>query len=80
MRLLRAFALLLLLAVLAPLGLQSGVVSAQNEQRTVTILETSDIHGNLMAWDYYANKPAEWGMTKVDQTRTGDRSQSLVGR
>lgn len=65
MRLLRAFALLLLVAVLTPLALQSGVVSAQNEQRTVTILETSDIHGNLMAWDYYTNKPAEWGMTKV---------------
>ncbi|WP_026370616.1 bifunctional metallophosphatase/5'-nucleotidase [Kallotenue papyrolyticum] len=54
------------LLLLALLLLSSvPVAAAQGETRTLTILGTSDLHGNLLPWDYYTGKPAEWGLTKV---------------
>ncbi|MGF1492361.1 MAG: bifunctional metallophosphatase/5'-nucleotidase [Microcoleaceae cyanobacterium] len=42
------------------------IIPAQSAQtKTITILETSDLHGNLMPWDYFANQPAEWGLARI---------------
>lgn len=58
--------IMVLLAILTlPLSWLSSPVMAQTNVQTITVLETSDLHGNLMGWDYYGNKPAEWGLSKV---------------
>lgn len=56
---------LLLVVCGLPLLATASAVQAQSATKTITILGTSDLHGNLMAWDYYANRPAEWGLSKV---------------
>ncbi len=38
---------------------------ASNERVAVTILATSDLHGYLMPFDYYANRPANRGLAKA---------------
>ena len=59
--------LLLLLALLGAFGL----ASAQSERATVerrawiTILSTTDLHGNVLPVDYYTNKPDARGLAKV---------------
>src|SRR4028119_752144 len=78
----RKLSALLLAASVLPSVLQATPAAAQAETRTVTILETSDLHGNLMPWDYYANKPAEWGLAKVatlvKQERAKDPNALLI--
>jgi 2',3'-cyclic-nucleotide 2'-phosphodiesterase / 3'-nucleotidase len=32
---------------------------------TVTLLSTTDVHGHIEPWDYYANKPADLGLAKI---------------
>jgi len=32
---------------------------------TVTFLETSDVHGNLLPWDYLRNRPSDVGLARV---------------
>src|SRR3954470_19519508 len=32
---------------------------------TVSVLATTDMHGNLLAWDYYSAKPADRGLSKI---------------
>jgi 2',3'-cyclic-nucleotide 2'-phosphodiesterase (5'-nucleotidase family) len=32
---------------------------------TITLLSTTDIHGHVEPWDYYANKPANLGLAKI---------------
>ena len=32
---------------------------------TITLLSTTDIHGHVEPWDYYANKTAELGLAKI---------------
>lgn len=66
---------LMRVALLLGLLLQFATsVSAQDEQQTLTLLETSDLHGNLMPWDYYSNKSAEWGLAKVATLIRQERS------
>ncbi|WP_413167264.1 bifunctional metallophosphatase/5'-nucleotidase [Capilliphycus salinus ALCB114379] len=36
-----------------------------SETKTITILQTSDLHGYLMPWDYYTHQPAELGVAKI---------------
>ena len=31
----------------------------------VTILATTDLHGNLLPYDYYTSRPAERGLAKI---------------
>lgn len=52
-------ALALALPVLAPSA------GAQGDTRTITILQTTDLHSNLLAYDYYSSTIAEWGLAKV---------------
>lgn len=64
MKMRRASVLFLILALLSPLFLISGV-AAKGEKRTITLLSTTDLHTNLVAYDYYASRSAEWGLAKV---------------
>ncbi|HYF62427.1 MAG TPA: 5'-nucleotidase C-terminal domain-containing protein [Herpetosiphonaceae bacterium] len=56
---------LMLVALILPMFVAGGAASAQNPTATITLLHTSDLHGNLLGWDYYANKPADWGLARV---------------
>ncbi|MFZ1027693.1 MAG: 5'-nucleotidase C-terminal domain-containing protein [Limnoraphis robusta] len=42
-----------------------SILNITAEAKIITILQTSDLHGYLMPWDYYTNKPAELGLAKV---------------
>src|SRR6266850_3827266 len=53
-----------LLPLLLILGTSSGI--AQNPKRVqITIISTTDLHGNLLPVDYYTNKPDARGLAKV---------------
>lgn len=65
----------LLAALLVPLLVSTTVVKAQDETTALTILQTSDLHTNLVPWDYYANAPAEWGLAKVATLVKQERQQ-----
>ena len=54
MRTLRTLALALLIA---------GLASARTV--TLTLLVTTDMHGNLLPYDFYTAKPAPRGLTKI---------------
>jgi 2',3'-cyclic-nucleotide 2'-phosphodiesterase / 3'-nucleotidase len=56
---------LLLAALLAPALLVAPVAGAQGETQMITILQTSDLHTNLMPWDYYTGTVADWGLARV---------------
>ncbi|MBA3469585.1 MAG: 5'-nucleotidase C-terminal domain-containing protein [Herpetosiphonaceae bacterium] len=56
---------LFLLALVLPTVGSGAPAAAQDSVQTITLLETSDLHGNLIAWDYYANRSAEWSLSKV---------------
>jgi 2',3'-cyclic-nucleotide 2'-phosphodiesterase/3'-nucleotidase len=67
--------LLSALAFAPSAGAQSGTV-------TITLLQTTDLHTNVLAWDYYTSQPAEWGLAKVatliKQERAADPSALLL--
>lgn len=39
--------------------------AARADTVTVTLLATTDLHGNIYPWDYYTAKPAERGLAKI---------------
>jgi 2',3'-cyclic-nucleotide 2'-phosphodiesterase/3'-nucleotidase len=50
----------------SPLGRASGGTGSQAPARvTVTLLSTTDLHGNLYPLDYYSNQPANRGLAKI---------------
>ena len=55
----------LLVTLLALPALFTATPAAADSTRTITILSTTDLHTNLVGYDYYASKPAEWGLAKV---------------
>jgi len=42
-----------------------GATHAAPKSVTITLLSTTDSHGHLAAWDYYADKPAPYGLAKI---------------
>jgi 2',3'-cyclic-nucleotide 2'-phosphodiesterase/3'-nucleotidase len=76
-RLLRLFAGLWLLVLLS-----GGAYANAQATTTITLLQTTDLHANLLAWDYYSGQPAEWGLAKVatlvKQERAADPSALLL--
>jgi 2',3'-cyclic-nucleotide 2'-phosphodiesterase / 3'-nucleotidase len=72
----RSMSVLVLAALVLPLLSAAPIASAQGETKTITILETSDLHGNIMPWDYYANRSAEWGLAKVATLIKQERAQN----
>ncbi|MGH9793140.1 MAG: bifunctional metallophosphatase/5'-nucleotidase [Candidatus Acidiferrales bacterium] len=56
------FVLCAVLALGLPAGCQPGA-SAESVQ--ITLLGTTDLHGNLFPVDYYSNKPANRGLAKI---------------
>lgn len=51
------------------------VANAEDETETITILQTSDLHSNLMPWDYYAGKVADWGLARVATLVKAERAK-----
>lgn len=43
---------------------------------TVTVLSTTDMHGNLLAWDYYGAKPADRGLAKIATLIKASRAEN----
>ncbi len=58
------FRALLAGAVLA-LGLAAADRTPPPASAHVTILETADLHGHLLPWDYFAEKPDDVGLARV---------------
>ncbi|HTS11986.1 MAG TPA: 5'-nucleotidase C-terminal domain-containing protein [Candidatus Limnocylindrales bacterium] len=57
---------ILLFAVPAGARHHSFAAPAQSANHvTITLLSTTDIHGHIEPWDYYANKPADLGLAKI---------------
>ena len=62
---------ILVLAAVSVLGarlaaLASGFTrDASPNHVTITLLSTTDIHGHIEPWDYYANKTADLGLAKI---------------
>ena len=46
------------------------------EEVTVTVLATTDLHGNLYPYDYYAGKPADRGLAKIATLIRRERQDS----
>lgn len=40
-------------------------LAGASEIVTVTLLETSDLHGNLLPWDYLRDRPADVGLARI---------------
>src|SRR5262245_35313614 len=57
--------LLLVLGVLLLFCCFPQSVSVQSERVQITILSTTDLHGNINAIDYYTNKPDNRGLAKI---------------
>ena len=53
---------------------QISVTPAENV--TLTLLSTTDIHGHIEPWDYYANKPANLGLAKIETLIRQVRSET----
>lgn len=57
------------LCLLGILGLWTGVsghaTRGTADQVVITLLGTTDLHGNIMPVDYYANRPANRGLAKI---------------
>jgi 2',3'-cyclic-nucleotide 2'-phosphodiesterase/3'-nucleotidase len=51
--------------ILVALVLTSGVLAAAPRRVTVTILETTDLHGHLLPWDYQRAQPSDDGLARV---------------
>jgi 2',3'-cyclic-nucleotide 2'-phosphodiesterase/3'-nucleotidase len=56
-------ALALILAIGARLAIRAHAASPNRV--TITLLSTTDIHGHIEPWDYYANKPVDLGLAKI---------------
>ncbi|NEP88523.1 MAG: hypothetical protein F6K18_17735 [Okeania sp. SIO2C2] len=52
------------------------MITSTHPTKIITILETSDLHGNLMPYDYYTNQPAEWGLAKVASLIAQERAKN----
>ncbi|HEY0547126.1 MAG TPA: bifunctional UDP-sugar hydrolase/5'-nucleotidase [Pyrinomonadaceae bacterium] len=69
MKIKKAFSFILLPAFMFALTLvastSSGQADGMIEHTRVTIISTTDLHGNILPIDYYTNKPDERGLAKV---------------
>ncbi len=60
---------LVLAAVFMAVALLGGMSAARRapapESVSITLLGTTDLHGRIEPWDYYANKPIDLGLEKI---------------
>lgn len=68
--------------VLALAGNPGHARQASPDRVHITLLSTTDIHGNLLPEDYYANRPANRGLAKIEtlvrQARAADPHALLL--
>ncbi len=62
--------------LLAALAMPPGGPAQAPETITLTLLSTTDLHGNLFPVDYYTNRPANRGLAKVATLIRQARAQS----
>jgi 2',3'-cyclic-nucleotide 2'-phosphodiesterase/3'-nucleotidase len=55
----------ILAALLLLLALAPSSPAAASERVEVTVLHTSDLHANLLPWDYARGREADWGLARV---------------
>ena len=67
------------LALVALLLLAAGQPARTAERAWVTILETTDLHGNLLPVDYYSNETDQRGLAKVATLIRAARAQNPTG-
>lgn len=58
------FAMAALLCLVAG-QVYAPTAAADDGPTTITILQTSDLHTNLLPWDYYTGTVADWGLARV---------------
>lgn len=70
------------LSLLLCAALVAGAASAQSREVRLTLLETSDVHGNYLPYDYLAGCPGPGSLarvsTYVDSLRQADGAESVV--
>jgi 2',3'-cyclic-nucleotide 2'-phosphodiesterase/3'-nucleotidase len=52
-------------AFLLSLALVPSAPAAASERVEITVLHTSDLHANLLPWDYARGREADWGLARV---------------
>ena len=65
----------LVLAVVMAIGLTVPALAAEESKKTITILQTSDIHGMVTPFDYAANKPQKASMAHVAAIVKAERAK-----
>ncbi|HEX8424168.1 MAG TPA: bifunctional UDP-sugar hydrolase/5'-nucleotidase [Pyrinomonadaceae bacterium] len=70
--------LVVLCGVFSPASSQSQAGAAQR-RAWITILSTTDLHGNILPVDYYTNKPDARGLAKVATLVKGARKENPEG-
>lgn len=65
----------LVMAVVMAFGLMVPAFAAEETKKTITILQTSDIHGMVNPFDYAANKPQKSSMAHVAAIVKAERAK-----
>lgn len=58
-------AVALVISLVIPAGLKTAVAAEPAKAINLTILATSDLHGNIYPYDYFTDKPANVGLAKI---------------
>lgn len=70
------------LSLLLCAALVAGAASAQSREVRLTLLETSDVHGNYLPYDFLAGQPGPGSLARVssyvDSLRQADGPESVV--
>lgn len=72
----KALSVLACLAIALVMLLAAPVAQAADGPVTVTVLATSDIHGNIYGWDYFTAQPAEVGLAKISTLVSQERKKN----
>ncbi|MGB0036591.1 MAG: 5'-nucleotidase C-terminal domain-containing protein [Candidatus Acidiferrales bacterium] len=74
------FAVVAVFAVNGRVAVQGGPAQAAQQTSsqivTITLLSTTDIHGRIEPWDYYANKQANVGLAKIETLVKHERADA----
>src|SRR5580704_14114396 len=53
------------------------VLAAHGEETRITILATTDLHGNILPYDYYAAQPVQRGLAKIATLIHREQAENL---
>lgn len=55
---------------------QKGDKATVSRDVSIVLLDTTDLHGRIEPWDYYADKPANLGLAKIATLIKQQRAQA----